>query len=53
MNSKAVLVQLRWNHGGKSAFAKWRQEECGGEGNLSFSSFGEHESKSKLKTPEY
>ena len=30
-------------------FAKWRQEECGGEGNLSFSSFGEHESK-KLKT---
>lgn len=32
-----------------SVFAKWRQEECGGEGNLSFSSFGEHESK-KLKT---
>ena len=34
MNSKAVLVQLRWNHGGRSAFAKWRQEECGGEGNF-------------------
>lgn len=50
-NSKAVLVHPRWKHGGKLAFAKWRQEEFGGEGNLLFSSFGEYESKSKLKAP--
>ena len=49
VNSKAVLVQPHCNHGGKSLFARWIQEECGGEGNLSFSSCGEHESK-KLKT---
>lgn len=49
-NSKDMLVQPRWKHGGKSVFAKWRQEELVGKETFCFQVLEYY--RSKVRAPE-